>query len=387
MRVAISTSVIQRGRTGVAQYVFGLVRALCARAREHEFVLLALEEDVPLFDFARDAMRIEPVPERFRPAIRNILWHQITLPGIVRRMGVDVLHVPSYRRMLWSKPCALVSTIHDLAQFHVQAKYDIARMFYGRVIVRQLAHRQDQIVTISHNTARDIERFFRIPEARQNVIYNGIDHERFRPADPDGAGLEAGQAWGLDAPFVLYVSRLEHPGKNHVRLIRAFDRFKDATGSDWLLALGGADWHGADVIRAAAAGSRHARDIRFLGFVEDRRLPQLYQSARALVYPSLYEGFGLPPVEAMACGCPVISSTRGALKEVVGGAAEVVDPENVEDIARALQVVAADPGRTGQLRRAGLENARRFDWSSNAARMIEVYSKAARTDGGRRRGG
>jgi glycosyltransferase involved in cell wall biosynthesis len=374
MRVAITTSVIQRGRTGVAQYVFGLVRALRVHAREHQFVLLVLEEDVPLFDFARDVMQIEPVPERFRPAIRNILWHQGVLPGIVRRMGIDVLHVPSYRRMLWRKPCALVSTIHDLAQFHVQAKYDIARMFYGRVIVRQLAHRQDQIVTISHNTARDIERFFGIPVARQNIIYNGIDHERFCPADP---GVQSGQAWGLNAPFVLYVSRLEHPGKNHVRLIEAFDRFKTATGSDWLLALGGADWHGADVIRAAAAGSRHARDIRFLGFVDAGQLPRLYQSARALVYPSLYEGFGLPPVEAMACGCPVISSTRGALKEVVGEAAEVVDPENVEDMTRALQVLAGDPVRSGRLRQAGLENARRFDWHSNAAQMMGVYAKAA----------
>src|SRR5213076_81814 len=122
----------------------------------HRFTLFVLAEDLPLFDFARDKMEFVVVPERFRPPVKNILWHQTELPSLVRQLRLDVLHVPSYRRLLWPKPCALVATIHDLAPFHVARKYDWKRMFYGRVVARKLARRQDEIIAISANTARDI---------------------------------------------------------------------------------------------------------------------------------------------------------------------------------------------------------------------------------------
>src|SRR3954451_21878640 len=139
MRIGISTSVIQRGKSGVGQYVFALARALLAGPYQHKFVLFVLEEDLPLFAFAKDRAEIVAVPEKFRPPIKNILWHQMQLPKLVRKLQLNVLHIPSYRRMLWPRPCALVSTIHDLAPFHVAEKYDWKRMFYGRVIARRLA--------------------------------------------------------------------------------------------------------------------------------------------------------------------------------------------------------------------------------------------------------
>jgi glycosyltransferase involved in cell wall biosynthesis len=378
MNVALSTTMIQRGKTGVAQYVFALVRALLAESGGHRYTLLVLEEDRSLFEFVGDRMAIAAVPERFRPAVRNIGWHQAVLPGWLRARGIDVLHVPSYRRLLWRRPCGLVATIHDLAPFHVAGKYDWARMFYGRVVVRQLARRQDEIVAISRNTGQDIERFFGLPLARLNVIHNGIDHGRFQPGDSAAAKAAARERWGLDRRFFLYVSRLEHPAKNHVRLIEAFDRFKTESGSDWLLALGGSDWHGAEAIRAAAQRSPHAADIRFLGFVADAALPQLYRATDVFVYPSLFEGFGFPPVEAMACGCPVLSSTRGALAEVVAEAAATVEPEDVAGMASALRRLSVDPTWRAELRAAGFQNARRFDWATTAQATRAVYEHAAR---------
>ena len=229
MNVGLSTTMIQRGKSGVAQYVFALVRALLAESPADRLHLFVLEDDLPLFDFAREAAAIVPVPERFRPALRNLFWHQTALPGLARRLRLDVLHIPSYRRLLWRKPCALVATIHDLAPFHVSGKYDPARMFYGKVVVRRLARRQDEIIAISTHTALDIERFFGLPQARLNVVLNGIDHERFRPGDAAEAKRQAAARWRLEAPFFLYVSRLEHPAKNHVRLIEAFAAFKAAT--------------------------------------------------------------------------------------------------------------------------------------------------------------
>src|SRR2546422_4606100 len=134
MRIGLSTSVIQRGKTGIAQYVFGLLRGLAALREEHEFVLFMLEEDIPLFSFLKGAMQIVPVPERFRSPVKDIVWHQRELPRLAKKFELDVLHVPSYRRMVWSRPCALVATIHDLAPFKVSRKYDWKRMFYGRVV-------------------------------------------------------------------------------------------------------------------------------------------------------------------------------------------------------------------------------------------------------------
>lgn len=373
MNIALSTSVIQRGKTGVAQYVFALTRELMQHTSAAKFHLLVLEEDLPLFEFAREKMTIVPVEERWRPAVRNIFWHQQVLPKWLQQQHIDVLHVPSYRRMLRQAPCRLVSTIHDLAPFHVKKKYDLARMIYGRVVVKHLARRQNAIIPVSTNTARDVERFFGIPLTQQHIILNGIDHARFNLGDQPAARAFAALRWRLEQPFFLYVSRLEHPAKNHTRLIEAFTYFKQTTGSPWQLVLAGSDWHGAEHIHAAAKASPFAADIRLLGFVEDAVLPDLYRAAAAMVYPSLFEGFGMPPIEAMACGCPVISSTRGSLDEVVGQAAQIVDPDDALDITEALQVVACNPERREQLVRAGLQNAQRFDWADNARRVMDVY--------------
>ena len=358
--------------------MLALTRALLAAEGGHQLVLFVLAEDLPLFEFAAGAAEVVTVPERFRPALKNIWWHHAVLPGWLRRLRVDVAHSPTYRRMLLRAPGARVATIHDLAPFHVRAKYDVARMFYGRVVAKFLARRQDEVIAISAQTARDVERFFGIPRARQNLIHNGIDHSRFYPGDRAQALAAVATRWQFEAPFFLFISRLEHPAKNHVRLIEAFNQFKARTQSNWLLALGGSDWHGAEVIHAAAAQSPFARDIRFLGFVDDALLPDLYRAAETMVYPSLFEGFGLPPIEAMACDCPVISSRRGSLDEVVGDAVLTVEPEEVASLTAALQEAAANPGRRQSLREAGRRNARRFDWNETARQVLAVYLRAGR---------
>lgn len=377
LRIGLSTSVIQRGRTGVAQHVFALTKAFCKLAGNYEFVLFVLEKDLPLFSSVESFMQLVAVPECFRPPVLNILWHQIELPRLVRQHQIDVLHVPSYRRLLWRRPSPLVATVHDLAPFRVPKKYDWMRMTYARVIVRRLIRRQNEIIAVSQTTARDLQRFCQLPSERIHVIHNGVDHERFHPGPRDQAQALVAKRYGIETPFFLYVARLEHPGKNHVRLIAAFTQFKSETRSPWPLVLAGSDWHGAEIIHAAIRASPVAADIRCLGFVSDSDLPTLHQAAEVFVYPSLFEGFGMPPIEAMACGCPVISSTRGALGEVIGDAAATVDPEDVPMLKWQLARLANDAGLREHLRSAGLVQAQKFRWEKSAEATMEIYARAA----------
>jgi glycosyltransferase involved in cell wall biosynthesis len=376
MRIGVSTSVVQRGQTGVAQYVFALLRALQAQGK-HQFVLFVLEEDLPLFEFAKSAMEIVPVAERHRPPLANVLWHQRTLPQLARAHRLDVLHVPSYRRMLWQAPCARVATVHDLATFHVAGKYDWKRMFYGRVVAARLARRQEELIAVSRNTAQDMAHFWNIPTGRVSVIHHGIDAQRFSLEETRLARTFCLHRFGLHHPYFLYVARLEHPGKNHVRLIQAFEQFKVETRSPWQLVFAGSDWHGATVIHAAMNRSPVRTDIRALGFVSQKELPILYRDAGAFVYPSLHEGFGMPPLEAMASGCPTLCSARGALEEVVGNAALTVDPEDVMAMKQQLARLAGDDELRRELRSAGINWCKRYDWARAAEQTLAVYSRAA----------
>jgi len=237
MNIGISTSVIQRGKTGIAHYLFSLLRELKPFTEEHTFTLFVLEEDAPLFSFLDGTMEIAKVAEKFRPPVANICWHQTILPRLAARLSLDAVHVPSYRRLLFHAPCAKIGTIHDLAPFHVQGKYDLARMFYGRYVVKKIAQRQDAILAVSQTTATDVNRFFGIPKSKIDVVRNGLDHARFQPnAQPEDESVL--KHFDLNAPYFLYVARLEHPGKNHVR--------DDAFESSSRPRRGGLAWRGCD---------------------------------------------------------------------------------------------------------------------------------------------
>lgn len=378
IHVALSTTVAQRGRSGVAAYLFGLLDGFAAIDVPIKLSLLGLADDAPLFTRWLGPCDWVTVPEFYRPALRNIAWHQLHARGVLRRIQADVVHIPSYRRIMWRPPVPQVVTIHDCAAFAVRGKYDAARMFYGRQVARRLARGADAITAVSQATADDVDRHFGIPAPTQHVIWNGIDQGRFTVRAEAEVLTFLRRRGAQPRPYFLYLARLEHPAKNHVRLIEAFEQFVAAhPTADQDLIFGGADWHGADQIHARVAASPVRHRIRNLGFVADGDLPYWYAGATAMVYPSLFEGFGLPPVEAMACGCPVIASPRGSLAEVVGDAARLIDPENPADIATALGELLR-PDQRGRWRRAGLARAALFDWRESARQLAAVYQQTAR---------
>ena len=180
IRVALSTSVIQRGKSGVASYVFGLLEGLRAVNAPVDLTILGFQEDRALFEPWLDHFHWQPVEEKWRSAVRNIIWHHLHLPSLLKQLRIEVLHIPSYRRIVWNPPTAQVVTVHDCAAFAVAGKYDAARMFYGRQVVSRLARRADAVMTVSRASAADIARYFKVPNAR--VIWNGIDHALLKPA-------------------------------------------------------------------------------------------------------------------------------------------------------------------------------------------------------------
>lgn len=377
MKCALSVSVIQRGRSGVAAYVFGLLDGLAAMKHRPEMHIFGLQEDEDHFGRWREWVNWHPVSEFYRPPLKNVFWHQCRFPVLLKRVGVDVVHIPSYRRMIARPGCCQVVTIHDMAPFHVEKKYDPARMIYGRQVVPRLVRCADRIITVSEATAADVRRYGSVSEEKIDVIWNGIDHTRFQPQPQPGETslLKAGDT---APPYWIYLARLEHPAKNHVRLIEAFESFcRTIPGVPHHLVFGGADWHGAEVIHERIARSECRERIHVLGFVDDSDLPVWYRHAEALVYPSLFEGFGLPPIEAMACGCPVISSGAGSLEEVTGDAALRVDPGNVDSIAEAMERLAA---WTAEERRQwverGIAHAGCFAWSLCAEKALQSYRQA-----------
>lgn len=375
--VALSTTVAQRGRSGVASYLFGLLDGLAAIDAPVKITLLGLAEDHALFTRWLDRCDWIAVDESKRSAVSNILWHQTALRGVLRNIKADVLHIPSYRRIVWKPPVPQLVTIHDCAAFNVKGKYDFARMFYGQQVARRLARGAQAITTVSQATADDVARHFDIPTANQTVIWNGIDQGRFRTQDPVEVEQFRRNKVPNAAPYFLYLARLEHPAKNHVRLIEAFEAFaaRNPDREDHLL-FGGADWHGSEEIHARIAASPQRDRIQSLGFVDDADLPYWYAAATAMVYPSLFEGFGLPPVEAMACGCPVIASPRGSLAEVVGDAARIIDPLDVPDMTEALdELIHSD--HQARWREAGLKRASLFDWRESARQLSQLYQSTA----------
>lgn len=376
MKIGLSTTAIQRGQSPEGRYTLGLARALAAEATRHEFVLFVFEADLPLFDFTPPTMRIVPVPEIHRPPTRDVLWHQFTLPRLAQELGLDVLHIPTHRRLLWSRPCGLVATVHGSVAEAAKASRPAAAD--GSFFLRQLARRQDALVAVNEATAAEFAQRLGWPTDRITVIYNGVDHERFAPAERERTAAAIAKQHGIHPPFLLCVAPLDHPDGNHTRLITAFSLFKTTTPSPWQLVFVGRDGRGAAQIHGAIQRSPFAQDIRCVGAVSSEELPTWYRAAGLLLHVPLRDHDGQTAIEAMACGCPVLASRYGAVGELVGDAAVRVDPTDLGELRRQLPRLAFEAELRQQLSAAGQARARQFDWRRTAAATLEIYARVAR---------
>ena len=379
MRIGFTTLGADGGRSGIGQYAVRLIDEFARHAPHDDVEVLAHPSERDAFVGSPARLPVRPVSDAVRSPMANILWHQVGLPAACRRGRYDVVFLPAAnRRVPLRLPCPTVGTVHDFSALHVEGKYDRARTFYITRVLPRLVRGLDQVITDSESSKRDIVDHAGVPERRVHVIPLAADTAVFAPRDRGAAARRVAAAFGIPQPYVVYVSRLEHPGKNHVRLIEAFARLRREARLPHRLVLAGSDWSGADEVHRAAEASDARDAIVFTGYVAADALPDLYAAAAMMICPSLYEGFGMPVLEAMATGTAVACANVSSLPEVAGDAARLFDPLDVDDIAGAMREVLTEPGVRAVLQERGLARSREFSWRECAARTLDVLRLAAK---------
>lgn len=309
-----------------------------------------------------------------RPPVR-VVWEQAVQPWALRHIQADLVHGPVFVAPLLA-PCPVVVTVHDLSFLRYPHFFRPANRLYLRAFSRASARRARRIIAVSEHTAQESARLLGVPRSKIDVVYHGVD-PIFRPLSTERVEAFRRQE-GLPERFVLYVGTLE-PRKNLVRLVEAFARLQPHRLQPpvHMVLAGARGWYDQELFWRVEE-LQMEEWVHFPGYIPAERLPFWYNAATAFAYPSLYEGFGMPVLEAQACGVPVLTSNRSALPEAAGDGALQVNPEDVGQIADGLLRLLEDEALRVDLRRRGLAHARCFSWERAAAGTLDVYRRALR---------
>ncbi|MCX7655180.1 MAG: glycosyltransferase family 4 protein [Treponemataceae bacterium] len=375
MRIGIDTFGCDSGESGIGVYLKYLLRYLPRGTARYE--LFGWEFDRYVFsDVAEDLEFISQSFSTGRTA--NSLWHIFRYPEFARQRGYEVCFFPAANRCLpWKSPCPTVGTVHDLGAYRGPLRNREHLGAVLRVVFPDSIRHLDRIIAVSEWVKQELIEVARVKPHRVVVIPNGIDTSAFYPRPKNEESVLLIQPFSFKRPYILYVSRIEYPLKNHVRLIQAFEIFKERTHFPHRLVLAGADRKGADKVKRVALQSRYRQDIFFTGYFPYKHLPELYAGADMVVFPSLYEGFGLGVLEAMACGVPVACARAASLPETAEHGALYFNPYSPEDMADRMVTLATDRSIHRECRQRGLERAQQFSWERCAQETFKVLMEAA----------
>ena len=353
---------------GIGTYIRNLLRELAKMDHDTEYVILSRPDD--------DAA-VRALGDNFRPVAETAgnysFAEQIAIPWALRRERVDLFHAPHYVLPPLVQ-CPSVVTIHDCIHLmfpqYLPNRWALA---YARTSITLAAKRATRVLTVSESSKRDIQRFVDIPPGKVDVIYNSFD-PRFG-VEPDAETIDrVRERYQLQSEFVLYAGNVK-PHKNLERLIEAFHIVRSRGLDQLKLVLIGDEISKYTALRRAVHQHQLHNYVRFLGYLPEETLAVMYRLAGVFVFPSLYEGFGLPPLEAMASGTPVVTSNVSSLPEVAGDAAVLVDPYSAEAIADGMYRVLTDNDLRSELRRRGPQRASQFSWEASVRRVREIYGQ------------
>ncbi len=380
LRIALNAAFWSRPDTGSGQYLRRILPALLdLSGGEERFLLvgwgeMGWEAAPPRLDFLQ-----VPVPiAKLGRGLGKLWFEQVSFPQAASSWGADLAHVPYFAPPFFS-PGPLVVTIHDLIPLILPEYRSSVRLRGYMKLVSAAARRATHIVADSLSTQRDIVRLLGIPEARVTVVYLAAGGE-FQPTTQPEAGEAIQEKYRLQSPYVLYLGGFERR-KNLEGLLRAYALARTQYGFPLCLAIAGALPPRTSPLFPDPKRMVKELDLEgsvaFLGWVEEEDKPALYRGAALFVYPSLYEGFGLPVLEAMACGVPVVAAKAGALPEVVGEGGILVNPQNIQSLAEAMGKVLSDGALAGKLATKALEQARSFSWRKAAQETLDIYRAVA----------
>jgi exopolysaccharide biosynthesis WecB/TagA/CpsF family protein len=370
-KIFFSAMAYDSGKSGISVYINNVLREL---AKEHQLEVLALRDDIELLPKSENIKYLK-VSSFLRKPLINMLWHLFILPCTLSWKKYDLVILPAgNRRLLQFYRKFTIAVVHDLSQYHVEQKYDCFRMFYCKKVLPFYLKRVNRVVAVSGSTANDLERFWKIPASRITVNHNGFDKYNFNSSPVDSSEILT--KYNIKKKYILYVSRIEHPGKNHLNLIKAYERLPEKLQAEYDLVLGGSFWTGAEAVKEYAEKSQITENIKFIGFVKHEDLPALYHAASLYIFPSLFEGFGLSLLEAMACGVPTACSETSSLGEIAADAALQFDPAKIDEIRSAMQDVLEKPSLRKQLVGFGFERLKMFDWKEHAAELVDLYKES-----------
>ncbi|MFQ5811966.1 MAG: glycosyltransferase family 4 protein [Anaerolineae bacterium] len=370
MRIGIDYTAAVRQGAGIGRYTRELVRSLAELNRSHDYVLFAAAGGQRPVDAGwppNFQMRSVPLSDR----ALAILWHRLRLPLWVELVTgrVDIFHSPDFVLPPVRRAKTLV-TVHDLSFIRYPQCADANLRAYLNQVVPRSVHRADLILADSQSTKDDLVELLGVAPDRIEVVYPGVE-KRFRPIEDQAHLEEVRKRYNLPPRFALGLGTLQ-PRKNFTRLIEAYSLLVTRHPSLQLVIAGGKGWLYEEIFASVERLGLEEKVI-FPGFVADEHLPALYNLAELFVFPSLYEGFGLPPLEALACGTPVITSNASSLPEVVGEAGPMVEATDVEALAEAMKRVLEDDALQERMIAKGMKQAGKFTWEKTAAKLLSLY--------------
>jgi glycosyltransferase involved in cell wall biosynthesis len=375
MVIGIDTFMCDGGKSGIGVYLTNLLKRL--PRSEARFELFGWEFDRYAFTDAIED--IDFISQGFRTGLTaNSLWHLYKYPEFARSRNYGACFFPAaHRRLPRRSPCPTLGTVHDMTAYTAPRRNREHLGAVLRMVLPNSLRNLDRIIAVSSWVKQELVEVLRIPESRIEVVPNGIDLEAFYPRPRNEESVVLIQPFSFRRPYILYVSRIDHPMKNHVKLIEAFGVFKERTKYPHRLVLAGKDSGGAQAVKRAAARSKYRNDIFFTGHFPLKSLPELYAGADFVVVPSKYEGFGMGVLEAMASGVPVACARAGSLPETAEHAALYFDPDSAEDMADRMVTITTNRDIYRECRGLGLERVRNFSWDRCAERTFQILKETS----------
>lgn len=362
MKIAIDIRSAAGEKAGKGWYTFHIVQNLLKIDSKNQYILYS-KDPVPGFEYFKNA-------ERKIIEGKSVFWHRNVAKDIVKEK-CDIFFAPtSYiTPALLPKSVKTVLVVHDLVTFLFPQNHNLKAVLVERLFFRRALKKAAFVVAISQNTQRDILKMFKYDEAKMAVVYCGAGDE-FKPLNK--SFLEPfTKKTKLPGDFFLAVGTLE-PRKNYVTLIEAFARVREKYPDYHLIIVGGKGWKYGEIFETIR-GKYLGKYVHILGYVSSNSLVKLYNLAKAFVFPSFYEGFGIPPLEAMKSGCPVIASYSSSIPEVVGTAALLVDPSSTEELAAAMLKLIRDPDLCQKLRSEGFLQSKKFSFEASAKKLLQIF--------------